>query len=275
MNLNLNLKGLIITACLSLLFPNPAFAQKSLFVQSHLIEISQTIPEGEDIRLTVREQIKLENTSQETFRGLLNFRIGKTAKEVAVIAIRDKEKQKDKGPKVLLESKTTEEGLVAAKLPEEVFIEPKKTREVHLLYIVPPDENSGFLWQRKILYPHKENQTQIMLNPIETFGYKVTPGGFTISKDSENEGWFTSPNLSPKVGKIYSLTIRKEPKGALRNNQEQQQQNLEEKPLEIIAEQVEKLISENLLLVLLANNILILSVIGLGFWWTKRKIAKD
>lgn len=246
----------------------PVSAQENLLVKSHIVNISQALQKKGGSRLDVSEQIRIENIWPQIYQGQLFFWIGETGREATVIAIRDEEERERKGPKVLLRSSTTKEGLVSAQLDEEVFIKPHAIRDIGLLYTIFPGEDGNFLWQRKILYEHSSGSLEIRFNPIEQLGYGAKPRGFVLSKGEQEEGWFVSQPISPKVGDVYSLSVaRSEVEPA-----PQVQQEPQENPLAIIGEHVEKLIADNLLLVLFINNIFILSLVGLGFWWFKRRM---
>lgn len=251
-----------------LFLTTPVFAQGNLVVKSHIVNIFQIRQEEGGSRLDVREQIRIENIGPQIYQGQLFFWIGKTGRETTVVAIRDEEEREKKGSRVLLQSSTTEEGLVSTQLAEEVFIKPNAIRDVELLYTISPDENGRFLWQRKFFYNHLDGSLLVGINPIEQLGYKFEARGFVLSRSEEEEGWFVSEPISPKVGDIYSLSVGQSEVEPAR----QVQQEPQESPLVVIGEQVKKLIAENLLLVLLINNIFILSLVGLGLWRFKRKM---
>jgi len=254
---------------LALLFlATPVSAQEKLVVKSHTVNISQAPQEKGGSRLDVSEQIRIENIGPQIYQGKLFFWIGETDREAAVIGIRDEEEREKKDPKVLLQSLTTKEGLVSAQLAEGIFIKPNATREVRLLYAIFSDENGRFLWQRKFLYNHLDGSLVVGVNPVEQLGYKPEARGFVLSRSGQEEGWFVSEPLSPKWGDVYSLSVARSEADLT----PQAQQGHQENPLAIINEQVEKLIAGNLLVVLFINNIFILGLVGLGFWWFKRRM---
>lgn len=214
--------------------------------------------------MEVSEQIILENTGPQIYQGQLLFWVGEPGGEATVIAIRDEKEREAKDPKVLLSSSLTKEGLVSAQLPEEVGIKPNATREIGLLYTIFPGGEGDFLWQRKILYEHASNSLRIKFNPIEYLGYEAEPRRFTLSRSAQDEGWFVSEPLSPKVDDVYSLSVAK-------SEVFPAQPEVQEKIWVVIGERVRGWVVENLLPAWLINNIFILSLIGLGFWWVNKK----
>jgi len=151
--------------------------------------------------------------------------------------------------------------LIAA-VNEDSYILPGKEHEFVIIYNVSPDKEGNFLWEREILHEHEPNKTNILVNPLESMGYTKKAVGFEFQKGATDNGFYTSGKLSPNRGTKYSLLLKLDPekvKSAQKEN--------DPGPLEIIREQLKRLVFENIILVFLINDAVVL---GLSFYLFKR-----
>ncbi len=245
----------LLTILTTLLNPKPALAQEhNLIVTQHTIQLAQKAGEEQEPSLEIIEQLKIKNQGSETFKDILQFGVASNIRELSVIAV--KEGEGEGTNKVLLDSQATEENTVLARLAKEVYIEPGKDRELVVVYNVKPDSEGNFLWQRKILHEHTPKATVILVNPLEGLGYEKKSAGFAFQKGTEN-GFYVSEELSPQKGSQYSVALQINPETA---KKAQEQSEKEPGPLQIINQQVKRLIFENIIFTFLLNDIILLGI---------------
>lgn len=238
--------------------------EHNLIVTQHTVQLAQKAEEEQKPILEVVEQLKIKNRGSETFKDILQFGIANNIRELSVIAVKDGEGEGTN--KVLLDSQATEENTVLARLAKEAYIEPGKEQELAVVYNVKPDSEGNFLWQRKILHEHAPKSTVILVNPLEGVGYEKKSAGFAFQKGTEN-GFYVSEELSPQRGSQYSVALQINPETAKKAQEESEK---DPGPLQIIDQQVKKLVFENIIRTFLLNDILVLGIAWILFKKNKR-----